>query len=474
MMTIRLRSRFIQLVYICIDVFFVYACIFFACLIRQKSLPFEVTFENIIFGGTNPFRSIFIVWILLVVIFANIHRLYQTRRDIFEGFEVWMVVKSVVFAAVCTIVAVYVLKVEKLPRSVILSGSGLMIVALSLWRIIKRVFVEYLVAHGYNNVNVLIVGAGKVGTALSKEIKKYPGLGLRVVGFLDDFKSDAAGEGNKILGKISDLDCVVQRNFIQQIFITTHHDSQVFLKILEKANDLGVAVKVVPQGFDLTTGNFFRVNIGFIPILEYSNADIGRQQTGKRIFDFFVSLMLLIVFFPVFVILSIGICLESRGLPFYSSRRHGKNGKIFNMYKFRSMCQGADQMMDKMRNQNEADGPIFKIKKDPRITRVGQFLRKYSLDELPQILNVLKGEMSLVGPRPLPIDQIEREDLRQLKRLGVKPGITGLWQIRGRSDISFQRLLRWDIWYIKNWSLWLDFTILFQTIPVVLKGKGAY
>ena len=127
-----------------------------------------------------------------------------------------------------------------------------------------------------------------------------------------------------------------------------------------------------------------------------------------------------------------------------------------------------------IQHKNEQKGPIFKIKNDPRITPLGRWLRKYSLDELPQLFNVLKGDMSLVGPRPLPIEQIEKEDLRQLKRLVVRPGITGLWQIRGRSDISFNRLVKWDIWYINNWSFWLDLNILFQTFPVVLKGKGAY
>jgi lipopolysaccharide/colanic/teichoic acid biosynthesis glycosyltransferase len=138
------------------------------------------------------------------------------------------------------------------------------------------------------------------------------------------------------------------------------------------------------------------------------------------------------------------------------------------------MAQNADQKLAEILDQNEVDEPIFKIKKDPRITKVGKVLRKYSLDELPQILNVLKGEMSLVGPRPLPIHQIEKEDFNQLKRLEVRPGITGLWQIRGRSDLSFARLVKWDLWYINNWSFWLDLNILFQTIPVVLKGKGAY
>lgn len=460
--------------YIFIDMVCAYLCVFAACVIREKSLPFAVTFQGIILGDENPFRSVFILWILLVVIFAHIHQLYQTRRDIFEGFEIWRVLKAVTLAGVCTVVAIYALKIEGLPRSVILSGSVLMAFVLSFWRVIKRMFIEYLVMNGYNNTNVLIIGAGKIGTALALEIKKHPGLGFRVIGFLDDFKKTPDQGDKKILGKISDFPSVAQKNFVEKIFITIHHDSNVFLSLLEQAQDLNILVRVIPQGFDLTTGDFSRYNIGFIPVLEYSDMYKTRKQAGKRLFDFIVALTAFIVLLPVFAVVSLLIVVDSPGCPFYFSRRYGKNGKIFHMYKFRSMYKGADKAAGELREKNEVDGPIFKIRKDPRITRVGRFLRRYSLDELPQILNVIKGDMSLVGPRPLPIDQIEREDLRQLKRLGVKPGITGLWQIRGRSDISFQRLLKWDIWYINNWSFWLDLNIILQTIPVVVKGKGAY
>lgn len=464
----------VRMAYIFIDIACAYFCIFIACLLRQKSLPFEVTFQGIILGNENPFRSIFILWILLLIIFANINQLYQTQRDIFEGFEVWRVLKAVTLAGICAVVAIYALKIEGLPRSVIFSASVIMAFALSIWRIFKRFLVEYLVVRGYNNVNVLIVGAGKVGSALAQEIRKHPSLGLKVVGFLDDFKMDGGEDNKKILGKINDFRRVAQKNFVEKVFITIHHDGNVFLSLLEEAQDLNVLVRVVPQGFDLITGDFARYNIGFIPVLEYSDIHQTRRQTGKRIFDFMVGFFSLIILLPIFVVITILICLDSKGFPFYRSRRYGKNGKIFNMYKFRSMHKGADQAMEKLRERNEVDGPIFKIRNDPRITRVGCFLRRYSLDELPQIFNVLKGNMSLVGPRPLPIDQIEKEDLRQLKRLGVKPGITGLWQIRGRSDISFQRLVKWDIWYINNWSFWLDLNIILQTIPVVVKGKGAY
>ncbi len=138
------------------------------------------------------------------------------------------------------------------------------------------------------------------------------------------------------------------------------------------------------------------------------------------------------------------------------------------------MVVDADAQLKELKNKNEVDGPIFKIRHDPRVTKVGRFLRKYSIDELPQIFNVFVGDMSLVGPRPLPLDQVENEDLRQLKRLEVRPGITGLWQVRGRSDLPFHRLIKWDAWYVNNWSFMLDVHILVETIPVVLKGKGAY
>jgi len=266
----------------------------------------------------------------------------------------------------------------------------------------------------------------------------------------------------------------VRREFIQKIFITTHDDSGIFLKLLEQAKELGIAVRVIPHGFELMSGDFVKYNIGFIPILEYCDAVTCRRQFGKRLIDFVITFLAALFLLPIFLTIALLIKLDSQGPAIYISRRYGRSGRIFGMYKFRSMHIDADKMLDSIKDKNEADGPIFKIKNDPRVTKIGKFIRKYSLDELPQLFNVVRGDMSLVGPRPLPMDQIRREDLRQLMRLEVRPGITGLWQIRGRSDVSFARLVKWDMWYINNWSFWLDLNILFQTIPVVLKGRGAY
>jgi exopolysaccharide biosynthesis polyprenyl glycosylphosphotransferase len=373
------------------------------------------------------------------------------------------------------VIAMFAVKLSDFPRSVLILGTVLAFFCLSFWRILKRLFVEYLVTKGYNNYNVLIIGAGKVGRALLQEIHKKPTLGMNVVGFLDDFKVNEPGKADiKIFGKINDFVSVARQEFINKIFITCHHDGELFLKLLEQARELGIAVRVVPHGFELMSGEFSKFNIGYIPVLEYCDAQHCHKQVGKRLFDFVTAFILAVLVAPVFLVIGIIIKLDSPGPIFYLSKRYGRGGRIFRMLKFRSMHTNADAMTKQILDKNEVDGPIFKIRKDPRITKVGRILRKYSMDELPQIFNVLQGNMSLVGPRPLPISQIQKEDLRQLQRLEVRPGITGLWQTRGRSDLSFVRLVKWDVWYINNWSFWLDLNILFKTIPVVIKGKGAY
>ncbi len=348
-------------------------------------------------------------------------------------------------------------------------------VVFCLWRILKRAGIEYMVSHGYNNKNVLIIGAGKAGLALKQEIELCPGMGLRIIGFLDDFPDRVdAGIRGLVRGKISDFRQVVQRYFVDQVFITLHHDEQVFLRLLGQSERLGVDVRVVPSGYDLISSDFVKQNIGIIPVLQYLEPGKGQRQIGKRLFDFGAALAGCLVLLPLGLVIMILIKWDTPGPVFYLSERYGRNGRRFKMFKFRTMIEGADQMIQTLSEHNEADGPIFKIRHDPRITRMGRILRKYSLDELPQLINVLKGDMSLVGPRPFPIAQIDRADLRQLRRLDFRPGITGLWQIKGRSDVSFQRLLRWDIWYIDNWSFGLDMMILWRTIPAVVNGKGAY
>lgn len=195
----------------------------------------------------------------------------------------------------------------------------------------------------------------------------------------------------------------------------------------------------------------------------------------KRVFDLLCSLLLLVLLSPVFALTAIAIRLESAGPVFYSQLRVGKDGRFFRFYKFRSMVSGADKLKSRLEDKNESsDGVIFKMKTDPRITRTGKFIRKFSIDELPQLLNVLLGDMSLVGPRPALPKEVEKYTLEQRKRLHVTPGITCLWQVSGRSEIPFSGQVHLDVQYIQSTSLWKDIVILAKTIPAVLTGKGAY
>ena len=200
----------------------------------------------------------------------------------------------------------------------------------------------------------------------------------------------------------------------------------------------------------------------------------GTDSMVKRGIDVIISAMLLIFALPLFLIIFLVIKIDSRGSVFYISKRSGRKGRFFNFYKFRSMYNNADIHKESLRHRSEVGGPVFKIRNDPRITSIGRFLRRYSLDELPQLINVLKGDMSLVGPRPLPVEESSQCEGWQLPRLEVRPGLACIAQVRGRSDLSFYKWMKWDLWYIDNWSLRLDFQILFWMLPAVIKRKGAY
>jgi exopolysaccharide biosynthesis polyprenyl glycosylphosphotransferase len=473
-MKIRGQHLIILAVYLAIDIACILLAFYIVLLVRPQTVPFPVSTHGF-FSTLNPFKFLFLFWTLVILFFHQVYGLYQTNREQLESREIWTVMKSVFVSMLVIIVTAYLLRIQDFPRSVLVLNAVTIAGFCSIWRIFKKLLVNYLVQNGYNNFNVVIVGAGKVGTLLAEEIKKHPSLGINVLGFLDDHKIGVFGSGKwPVLGKIDAFVDVAQKSFVNKIFITTYHNSDVFIRLMEQAKQLGISVRVIPQGYELMGRDPVKYNVGIVPVLGYWDANVNYHLRAKRIFDFAMGWMILLCLLPVFAAIALLIKLDSPGPVFYKSRRYGCRGEIFNMYKFRSMVCEADALLCQLKHKNEMDGPIFKIRNDPRVTRLGAWLRKYSLDELPQILNVIKGDMSLVGPRPLPIDQIEKEDLQQLKRLEVRPGITGLWQVRGRSDLAFVRLVKWDIWYINNWSFGLDLYILLQTIPVVFKGKGAY
>lgn len=420
------------------------------------------------------YLSAYVFWGIALVFFLHNAQLYYTNRHISILSEWLGVAKCVLLASVLTGLFIFILKIDIFSRMVFVESSLLLLLTISIWRVIKRLTVRYLIQRGYANYNVLIIGAGRVGLALAEEIKAFPYLGIKTIGFLDDARTGER-EGIKILGKISDIEQVVKQYFIDEIYITIPSERKISAEIIQTVTKLGKTIRIVAEHFGLPYSEVRLNYLGSVPLLVYFEKSAhGAEGVTKRLLDIFISGVALILLIPLFVIVACLIKLESYGPVLYVSKRSGRKGVIFDFYKFRSMEENADCLKGALKHKSEVKGPIFKIRKDPRLTRVGKFLRKYSIDELPQLINVLRGDMSLVGPRPFPVQESQQIAYKHIPRLNIKPGITGLAQIKGRSDLSFSHWMRWDTWYLHNWSLGLDIKILLWTIPVVLKGKGAY
>jgi exopolysaccharide biosynthesis polyprenyl glycosylphosphotransferase len=318
------------------------------------------------------------------------------------------------------------------------------------------------------NRNVLIVGAGKVGRQIVRQFEGHPEMHRTFCGFLDD----RTPTGNEVVGRTYDLALLARSIFVDEVILAPPHDRETTLRVLREAQKLKLDVKIVPDLFGCEPSGAAE-QIGSIPLisLHRERAPVLRLLL-KRMLDVFGSAAALIFFAPILALIAGIIRLDSPGPALYAALRVGRKGKPFQCYKFRTMVRDADRLKEGLREHNQRQGPFFKITGDPRITRVGRFLRRYSLDELPQLFNVLKGEMSLVGPRPHPLDDFSGYSLEHLPRLDVTPGLTGLWQVTSRRDPSFQNGVELDIEYIRRWSLRMDLRILWKTAGAVLRGSG--
>lgn len=335
-------------------------------------------------------------------------------------------------------------------------------------RQLRSVQTEQRIAAGLLARNVLIIGRGEVGCALREQLESNQKLGYVVRGFVDD-----RVHSDDVLGSTGEVEKIIRTHFIDQIFITTHGDRDLVKTLTMKAPQLGVDVSIVPDLFDGIGWNAPVDRVGHLPVLVlHRRHAYALQRLIKRILDVVGSLVGLVLLAPVFLLISAAIKLESPGALIYRATRVGRKGRIFQCFKFRTMLEGSDQQVHKIAHLNERSAPLFKVKNDPRVTPVGRFLRRYSLDELPQLINVLLGEMSLVGPRPPAIEEYRQFTLEHLRKLDVIPGITGLWQVTARSDPSFQSYIGCDLEYIEHWSLWLDFEILVRTLFEVVRGSG--
>ena len=344
--------------------------------------------------------------------------------------------------------------------------------------IINRFILAQIRRKGIGIRRILLIGAGEMSRTIMRTLLAEPSLGYQVVGYLDDDPQKGEGRLGPFtgLGPLDNLPQVLVENQVDEVIVTLpwqYH--RRIMGILRQCQVAEVKARVVPDVLQLSLDLVDIEVLNGIPLLSVKPSTIaGPKFAIKRAIDLSLGVLGLIVVLPLMGILALAIKLDSSGPVLFVQTRVGRGGKLFNAYKFRSMIVGAERLKPQLEQLNEADGPLFKIKDDPRLTRMGKFLRRTSLDELPQIFNVLKGEMSLVGPRPALPEEVAAYQPWHRKRLEALPGMTGLWQVSGRSNLGFDEMVMLDIYYVENWSPGLDISILIRTIPKVLVGEGAY
>ena len=344
---------------------------------------------------------------------------------------------------------------------------------------------RWLWSQGIGAERVLVVGAGPLGQQVMRSIRQQPRLGYFLVGYLElaplpdaavAQSTPAAGEPPRYLGRPDDLPLLLEPCHIDEVIIALPSDAhQATLSVANLCQQQGIEFRIAPDIYEMS---FDRVDIGEmagVPLIGLKEVAIrGGNLVLKRTMDIVLSVLALLLGWPLFTLVALAIRLGSPGPILFRQKRIGRKGRPFTCLKFRTMHMYAEAEQDRLAARNEATGPLFKIRDDPRMTGVGRILRRTSLDELPQVFNVLMGEMSWVGPRPGTPAEVARYQPWQRKRLEVLPGITGFWQTSGRSNLSFEEMVRLDIYYVENWNPWLDIVILLRTIPAVISGRGAY
>ena len=406
--------------------------------------------------------------------------LYGSKRLTSRRAEVIDVVKATSVAAVFLLLSSFLLQFQMVtPRFVAIFWAVSTSVAV-VTRVTLRTWQRRLRSHGRDSRNMLIVGSNKRAIEFAKTVQSKPELGYRIIGFADEEwagTEELRSHGWSLVCNQDDLRTFLRRSVVDEVVLAvplrSFHD--LASDVAAMCEQQGILLRVLSDLFNLRNTRSIADDFdGATMITQAAGITEGWPTVIKRGLDILLSLVLLICVAPVLLLSAILIRLTSTGPVFFVQKRIGLNKRVFSIYKFRTMVPDAEKRIRDLEHLNEVSGPVFKIKNDPRITPIGKFLRKTSIDELPQLFNVLKGNMSLVGPRPLPVRDCDGFDKDwQRRRFSVRPGITCLWQINGRNSIPFEKWMQLDLEYIDMWSLRLDFEILLRTIPAVLKGSGA-
>ncbi|MCC7078211.1 MAG: sugar transferase [Acidimicrobiia bacterium] len=421
-----------------------------------------------------PLEYLFLVYLPVLAVL----RLYAPSHGVHLGSLVSELPKLVA-ASVVTAALIAGLLGQRLDLGRAAFTAAFTLLCLVLARSGLHVIASLLRRRGYGVRKTLIVGRGKSVPSLASKLARHPEIGLRVVGVITPDASDTAGDETAgpatIAGHPEDLPEIVTRLDIEQLILVPEDaDTQFVADCFMAVDGFRVHASLVPplQDFLLSPSNVEQIE--GIPLISLGRLSYApRMMPGKRAFDLIGAVAALVLFSPVLLLLAAAIKFEDRGPVLFRQKRAGYRGRYFRMIKFRSMCVDAESKLADLADKNESDGLLFKMKDDPRITRVGAFIRRTSLDELPQFLNVLTGDMSLVGPRALPVEVEHFGDIA-IKRLNVRPGVTGYWQVLGRSDLTYDEMVKLDLAYIQNWSIWADIQLILKTLPVIFGRKGAY
>lgn len=431
--------------------------------------------NNVPYSAYLPLAALMTVVILLGNWREGAYNL-RASRSLFDD---WYAVFSATMTGIALLVVLVFFSRRLFYSRIIFIYAGiLIIILLGLAHVVRRMILARMRQAGQGVDRVLIVGAGEVGRTVMRNIIAQPERGYRIVGFLDDDPQKSVTDIGpmRALGPIDNLPQVLAENTIDQVVITLPWQYQRKIeRLVTESEATGVRTRVVPDLFQLSLGGVDVEDLNGIPLIGVKRSSLtGLNQVLKRGFDLTLASVGALLTAPLWGLIAVAIKLDSPGPVLFRQTRVGRDGRTFTFYKFRSMRVGAEAELGALRSQNEADGPLFKIRDDPRVTRVGRIIRRTSLDEMPQVINVLRGEMSLVGPRPPIPEEVELYREWHRRRLAIQPGMTGLWQVSGRSDLSFDEMVLLDIYYDENWSLPQDLMILLRTIPQVFFGDGAY
>jgi exopolysaccharide biosynthesis polyprenyl glycosylphosphotransferase len=449
-----------------------------AYLLRHGVLT--AAFPSLFPSPLHPFEQYLSLLLLILPIWGltlYAAGFYRSHRTLPLGEEIWSAAKVAFGGTAILTLAVYGLRLDFVSRWFLVVFGLVNFVLLSSEKVALRLISRMVRTRGYNFRTVLLVGTGQKAATLADFLEAHPYWGFRVVGYLDD---DNGGEIRltdrwPCLGRITDLEAVLMREVVDEvIFVIEKGKLGEYEGALLIAERHGVRAHVSLDIFPHVLARPVLEELDGIPLLSFTTTPSNPLQlVVKRAVDLTLSLFVFLLTLPIQVLAAIAIRLSSSGPIFFQQMRCGLNGRHFTLVKFRTMESGAEEKLHEISHLNEMSGPVFKASNDPRRTMVGRLLRRLSIDELPQLWNVIVGDMSLVGPRPPLPEEVSRYEPWQRRRLSMKPGLTCLWQISGRSEVDFDRWMELDLKYIDTWTPMLDLKILAKTVPAVLLGRGA-